>query len=164
VGIYYISTFCLDLIFKINHSNSNVIKIGALKINDNLQIPSGYMVLGKNKKNGIVEGTVFPDQHYELGSRGKIEYFYFRFHPDWFQKNILPLKIENLSSGHRFTQELVKEAKLVHEENFHYFMHANDYPIVKAGIIAGRIKMVGLFEKEQFYLDLSDSENIGLVE
>ncbi len=164
VVIYQVVSFCLDLIYKIDHSNSNVIKIESLKINEDLHVPSGFMVLGKNRKNGIVEGTVFPDLPFEYKDRGQIEYFYFRFHPEWFEKNILPNRSEIMSGGHRFTQELVRTAKLVHEENFHYFMHLGDYPIVEENIVAGRIKMVGLLEREQFFLEHESNEKIGSIE
>ncbi|MEL6944926.1 MAG: hypothetical protein AAFO82_19900, partial [Bacteroidota bacterium] len=127
------------------------------------EIPSGTMALGKMHK-GFIEGIVFPDQPYQFKDKGQVEYWYLRFSPSWYEQHIEPQITKEVNWGLKTTTEVVKQARQIHKENFHYFMHTNDFPIVRDDLIAGKIKMVGIMNKVSFLEEVKVEEYLGVNE
>lgn len=162
IGLFVVGYLLVDRVFKINYNQSNIVEIENIQINEDIHIPSGTIALGKTYK-GFIEGVVFPDKPYEFQDKGQVEYWYIRFSPNWYEENIEPQITKQVKWGLKTTKELVKQARQVHRENFHYFMHTNDFPIVREDLIAGKIKMVGIMNKFSF-LEEVEKDYLGVNE
>lgn len=150
IGCYYIS----NRIFKVNYSENDVVVVDSIKVNDSITIKEAFVVLGKNYK-GVIEATVFSSAEHRYKNQGIVDYYYLRFHPDWFEKTISPRIKKKLNNGDRLSFELVERAKKAHQDNFQYCCHINDYPIVKEGLLFTRISLVGVPEKVTMINDLA---------
>jgi hypothetical protein len=147
--LVYYST---NRIFKVNYSENDVVLVDSLRINDSTKTGKAYVVLGKNYK-GVIEATLFPSEEQRYKESGVVEYYYLRFAPDWYEQNISPQIKTKLDNGERLSSDLIKKAKNVHEDNFQYCCHVNDYPIVNEGQLFARVSLVGVADKVTMLLD-----------
>ncbi|MEM8525581.1 MAG: hypothetical protein AAGG68_13150 [Bacteroidota bacterium] len=161
IGLFAAAYLLVDKIFKINYYKSNIVEVKNIQVSDDILIPSGTLALGKTHK-GFIEGVVFPNKPYEFQDKGQVEYWYLRFSQKWYEQNIAPQVTKEVNRGLKTTAEFVQQARRIHKENFHYFMHANDFPIVHDDLIAGKIKMVGIMEKFSFLEEVEESDYLGV--
>jgi len=138
----------IDRIFKIRYSIKNTFEITNFQVNDSIFIEKGSIVVGKNVK-GYLEASIFPN-NLKLSDNSTIEYVYFRFNNDWYNKNIIPhlskLNVKNIN-------ELYLYGKALHKTNFSNYMHFNDYPLVREDYFPVVLKVKETGEKIRFLSD-----------
>lgn len=145
--------FVVNITFKVNYANRDVGIIDSLKVNDSITIPKAYIVLGRNYK-GFIEATILPAMEHRHNDKGIVEYYYLRFHPDWFKRHIAPRITSYLNNRDRLAFDLVAKARQAHKDNFEYCCHFNDYPIVNEGILFARISLLGVADKITVFADV----------
>jgi hypothetical protein len=140
----------LDLTFKISYSEKDFYKISELKLSDSILIKTGKIFFGKNVK-GKIEAIIFPDTYLVCGKEKEIDYVYIRFYPDWCNEYLIPA----ISKPEGYLDEdLLSEAKNIHEENFKSYMHLNEYPIVREDYVPIVIKNKDSDQKERISYSL----------
>ncbi|MCU7550988.1 hypothetical protein OCK74_17855 [Chitinophagaceae bacterium LB-8] len=150
--IVVFSYFIVNIMFKVNYANRDVGLLDSLQMNDSITIPKSYIVLGRNYK-GFIEATILPAQEHRYNDKGIVEYYYLRFHPDWFKTHIAPRITSYLPNKEKLSFDLVAKARDAHEDNFGYCCHFNDYPIVSEGILFARISLLGVADKITVFTD-----------
>ena len=138
--------FVVNRIFKVGYSSGNVVVLDSLRIGDSVTIGRSFAVLGRNYK-GYIEATIIPEKEHRFEDFGVVEYYYMRFGPNWYEKHITPRVIKQMQRGDKLAADLIKTAKVAHEDNFHYCCHFNDYPIINEGLAFARISVLGAAEK-----------------
>jgi hypothetical protein len=151
--VLFLINYGLGKVFKVNYSSDNFVFIDSIKINDSIMIKNCYVVLGKNYK-GFIEGVFFPASEQRYNNRGIVEYYYLRFHPEWYEKNINPHIVKDFDSGYKLAYGLIGKAKIAHNNDFQNCCHFNDYPLVNEKILFLRISMVGIADKVTVFDDI----------
>lgn len=146
IAIVALAYYAVNITFKVNYANNDVAIVDSLKINDSITIPKAYIVLGRNYK-GFIEATILPAHEHRYHDKGIVEYYYLRFHPEWFKTHIASRITSYLENRDKFAFDLVEKAKVAHEANFNYCCHFNDYPIVNEGVLFARISLLGVADK-----------------
>jgi hypothetical protein len=139
----------------VNYSGDNVAMIDSIRLNGSI-INNAYIVLGKNYK-GNIEATIIPAKEQRYKNEGIVEYYYLRFHPNWFKKNIAPHINVYLQDGSKLADDLINKAAGAHKNNFSYCCHFNEYPLVSEGLLFTRISLLGVADKITMFTNSNDN-------